>query len=56
MIVVITDEADADLEHIGDYIAAHNPRRAETFVQELVDRCFRLADMGLRGHFCNNTR
>lgn len=45
MIVVITDEAYADLEHIGDYIAAHNPRRAETFVQELVERCLGLAHM-----------
>ncbi len=45
MIVVITDEADADLEHIVDYIAANNPRRADTFVQELVERCLRLAEM-----------
>ncbi|OQP84252.1 plasmid stabilization protein [Rhizobium rhizosphaerae] len=45
MIVVITDEAEADLEHIGDYIAANNPRRAETFVQELTERCLRLAEM-----------
>ncbi|OLP52495.1 plasmid stabilization protein [Rhizobium rhizosphaerae] len=45
MIVVITDEAEADLEHIGDHIAANNPRRAETFVQELTERCLRLAEM-----------
>ncbi|SON58437.1 putative plasmid stabilization protein (plasmid) [Hartmannibacter diazotrophicus] len=45
MIVVITEEAEADLERIGDYIAADNPRRAVAFVQELADRCHRLADM-----------
>ena len=47
MIVVFTREAEADLERIGDYIALDNPRRAETFVQELVDRCERLADAPL---------
>lgn len=45
MIVVITAEAEADLEHIADYIAADNPLRAKTFVQELVERCLRLAEM-----------
>lgn len=45
MIVVLTDEAKADLERIGDFIAADNPRRAETFVVELLDRCSRLAEM-----------
>ena len=34
MIVVLTDEAEADLESIGDYIAANNPA---PFVQELRD-------------------
>jgi plasmid stabilization system protein ParE len=45
MIVVITDEAEADLERIGDYIAADNPRRAATFVQELLTLCRHLSDM-----------
>ncbi|MFK3777894.1 type II toxin-antitoxin system RelE/ParE family toxin [Agrobacterium sp. NPDC089420] len=45
MIVVLTDEAKADLECIGDFIAADNPRRVETFVAELLDRCSRLAEM-----------
>lgn len=35
MIVVITDDAEADLERIGDDIAADNPPRAVTFVREL---------------------
>ncbi len=47
MIVVITDEAEADLEHIGDYIARDNPRRAISFVSELIARCDELADMPL---------
>ncbi|MFB2553797.1 type II toxin-antitoxin system RelE/ParE family toxin [Ensifer soli] len=45
MKVVITDEAEADLEHIGDYIAIDNPVRAETFVAELVERCLTLGHM-----------
>ena len=48
MIVVITDEADADLEHIGDVIAADNPQRSASFVRELVQRCERLTDMPRR--------
>ena len=45
MIVIITDEARADLDRIGDYIAEDNPRRAASFVGELLERCRRLADM-----------
>ncbi|MBE7197719.1 MAG: type II toxin-antitoxin system RelE/ParE family toxin [Parafilimonas terrae] len=45
MIVVITDEAENDLEQIGDFIAQDNPRRAISFVKELVDRCHRLTEM-----------
>ena len=48
MIVHITDEAEADLEHIGDVIAEDNPARSITFVRELVQRCDRLADMPRR--------
>lgn len=45
MIVIITDEARSDLDRIGNYIALDNPRRAASFVAELLDRCRRLADM-----------
>ena len=45
MIVVFTDEAEADLEQIGDYIALDNPGRAISFVEELIDRCLTLAEM-----------
>ena len=34
MNVHITDEAEADFEHIGDVIAADNPTRAVSFVRE----------------------
>lgn len=44
MIVVFTEEAETDLERIGDYIAEGNPARAVSFVAELVDCCRRLAD------------
>ena len=43
MIVVITEEAEADLERIGDHIALDNPRRAFTYVREMRARCERLA-------------
>jgi plasmid stabilization system protein ParE len=45
VIVIITDEARADLDRIGDFIAEDNPRRAASFVDELLERCRRLADM-----------
>ena len=43
MRVVLTDEAQADLEDIGDWIARDNPSRALTFVKELRHRCQTLA-------------
>lgn len=45
MIVLFTDEAEADLERIGDYIALDNPSRAITFVQEIAERCEELTTM-----------
>ena len=47
MIVVFTNEAEDDLERIGDYIARDNATRAVTFVGELVTRCELLAEMPL---------
>jgi plasmid stabilization system protein ParE len=43
MIVVLSREAERDLETIGDYIARDNPARALSFVQELLARCGTLA-------------
>jgi plasmid stabilization system protein ParE len=48
MIFEISDEAEADLEHIADVIAEDNPLRSASFVRELVQRCERLADMPRR--------
>lgn len=45
MRVVITDAAKADLVEIGEFIRPHNPKRAITFVDELLDRCATLADI-----------
>ena len=45
MIVVLSQEAEADLEQIGDYIALDRPSRAVTFVQELRSSCEKLAHM-----------
>ena len=47
MIVVIAGEAEAELERIGDYIAARNPLRAISFVRELREKCAGLADAPL---------
>lgn len=44
MIVVLTEEAEGDLERIADWIAADNPRRAIAFVQMLREKCLGLAD------------
>ena len=43
MKVVLTEAAEADLEAIGDRIAADNPERAVTFIGELRDCCAQLA-------------
>lgn len=41
----IRPAAEEDLECIGDYISEDNPSRALTFVQELREKCRRLAEM-----------
>lgn len=48
MIVVLTAEAERDLEAIGDYIAQDNPDRALTFVRELREQCAGLVDFPKR--------
>jgi toxin ParE1/3/4 len=45
MKIVVTAEAEADLEAIGDYIARDNPERALSFVRELHQLCLDIADM-----------
>lgn len=45
MKVVITAAAKADLVEIGEFISAHNPKRAASFVLELLTRCEALGDM-----------
>lgn len=47
MKVFITNTAKADLIEIGEYIRPHNPTRAASFIDELLDRCVALADMAL---------
>ncbi len=43
MKVVLTEQAQSDLERIGDAIAGDSPRRAVTFVAELREKCATLA-------------
>lgn len=44
MIVVITEEAEADLEHIASYVAEQSPRSALMLVRGLREKCGSLAD------------
>src|SRR6185312_2158569 len=45
MRVVLTEAAWADMLNIGLAIKEHNASRAESFVDELYDRCKQLGDM-----------
>ncbi|MGH6816843.1 MAG: type II toxin-antitoxin system RelE/ParE family toxin [Hyphomicrobiaceae bacterium] len=45
MRVKVTSRAETDLDEIGERIAERNPLRAITFVQELRQRCSRIADL-----------
>lgn len=43
MRLAFTLPAEQDIEAIGDYIGADNPKRAISFVQELREQCGRIA-------------
>lgn len=43
----ISPLAEADLNEIGDYIARDNPKRAISFIDELVSHCRKIAQMPL---------
>ena len=45
MIVVLSDNAEAELESIGDWIARDAPMAAVTFIRELREACDRIGDM-----------
>lgn len=45
MRVMLSDSAKVDLAGIADHIAQDNPRRAHSFVKELLDKAYGLADM-----------
>ncbi|MCQ1849943.1 type II toxin-antitoxin system RelE/ParE family toxin [Neorhizobium galegae] len=48
MIVIFTPEARGDLDRVWAYIEQSNPRRAISFVREIVGRSMALSDMPLR--------
>jgi plasmid stabilization system protein ParE len=48
MHVRLSHAAERELEEIGNFIANDNPLRAASFVQELVERCYGLADHSKR--------
>ena len=45
MDVVVSEAAWSDMRRIGSAIARDNRRRAESFVEELYDRCHELREM-----------
>jgi len=45
MRIAWTEAAQADLAEISDYIAAENPQRAVSFINEIVDAGDAVADM-----------
>jgi len=51
MRVYFTDEAEADLEEIADYIALDNPDRAVSFMEELRAKALR-ADGSAQSALC----
>ncbi len=48
MKVQISAEAEVDIATIASFIALNNPRRAASFVGELISACQRLSDQPLR--------
>ena len=48
MRLIFSDEAESDLEAIGDYIAEDSPARAASFSKELRISCSGLLDTPLR--------
>jgi toxin ParE1/3/4 len=47
MEIIVSPEAEADLEEIGDYIAQDNPHRAVTFIDEIRSRFEAISRMPL---------
>ncbi len=45
MIVILSDNAEAELEGIGDWIARDSPVAAVTFVRALRDACNKIGEM-----------
>ena len=39
-----TPQAEIDLEEVGDYIALDKPRRAVSFIGEILQHCEKIAD------------
>lgn len=47
MRVVLTHQAEQDLEEIGDYIAADSPARAVSFVRGMREHCAKISNSPL---------
>lgn len=44
MLVRLTEEAERNLDHIAGFIARDNPPRALSFIREMRELCFGLAE------------
>lgn len=42
MIVAYSDAAKAELRKISEWISEENPRRADSFIEELIEACERI--------------
>ena len=47
--IILTPQAQDDLREIVSFIAQHNPERAKSFGNELIDRALTLAELPERG-------
>jgi toxin ParE1/3/4 len=47
--VILTPQAQEDLQGIVSFIAGDNPERAKSFGNELIDKALSLANLSLRG-------
>ena len=43
--LIISDEAESDLEDIWDYIASDSPIKADRFIDQLYRKCIDISDL-----------
>lgn len=43
--LIVSDEAESDLDDIWDYIAADSPRKADRFIDQLYRKCIDISEL-----------